>query len=399
MDFGFVRGSAFSGVDEMGRTITSIDGFCSYLVIVDRATRYKWVFLTTTKHPPLKEAERILQKFHSKLQQLHCTVRTNQGGELGKSHKFQKLVDQYRYTFTPTGTDNSRQNGLAKKPNQDLKRITKCLLHSAGLTSGYWSYAMNHAVFLANRIFHTGIHMTPYQAMHHVQPELGKLRIFGAKCYYKHTKNNQKNMDIPSKPGIFLGYKATMKNVYVRDDTTKKVHNVTHKTFDEAHMTVPTAEQPPMSQALLQAGYNNAHTTNKDEVIAGNNISVKIQLLSEHAKEPTRGTPGYTGLDLYSPTDIVVEPGEQVKIATDIIIAPAHGTYAQIAPRSSYAAKGISILGGVIDQDYRGNIYIITTNQSKSPFYIKYGQKLAQMIFKKIWTPKVEIVKTLDVTE
>lgn len=74
MDFGFVRGSAFSGVDEMGRTITSIDGFRSYLVIVDRATRYKWVFLTTTKHPPLKEAERILQKFHSKLQQLHCTV-------------------------------------------------------------------------------------------------------------------------------------------------------------------------------------------------------------------------------------------------------------------------------------------------------------------------------------
>ena len=61
-DFGFVRGSAFSKIDEQGRLITSKDGFRSYLIVVDRATRYKWVFLTTTRHPPLKELRTILEK-------------------------------------------------------------------------------------------------------------------------------------------------------------------------------------------------------------------------------------------------------------------------------------------------------------------------------------------------
>ena len=60
MDFGFVRGSAFSKRDELGRTITSIDGFLSYLIVVDRATRFKWTFLTTTKHPPIDEIESVL---------------------------------------------------------------------------------------------------------------------------------------------------------------------------------------------------------------------------------------------------------------------------------------------------------------------------------------------------
>ena len=40
MDFGFVRGTGFRIKQEDKPTITSIDGFNSYLIIVDRVTRY-----------------------------------------------------------------------------------------------------------------------------------------------------------------------------------------------------------------------------------------------------------------------------------------------------------------------------------------------------------------------
>ena len=40
MDFGFVRGSEYKLKQELGPTITSIDGFNSYLIIVDHITRY-----------------------------------------------------------------------------------------------------------------------------------------------------------------------------------------------------------------------------------------------------------------------------------------------------------------------------------------------------------------------
>ena len=65
MDFGFVRGSEYKVKNETGPTITSIDGFNSYLIIVDRVTRYIWIFLTTSKSPPINVAQRVLNKFKS----------------------------------------------------------------------------------------------------------------------------------------------------------------------------------------------------------------------------------------------------------------------------------------------------------------------------------------------
>ena len=192
MDFGFVRGSDWSSKSADDKLITSIDGFRSYLIVVDRATRYKWVFLTTTKSPPLKEVDSILQKFKHSVVNLHTTVRTDQGGELGKSTKFRKLVAEHGWTYEPTGSNSSAQNGIAEKPNQDLKNSCKCLLHAAGLGSQYWSYALNHSVYLANRLLHRTISMTPYQALHHRPPNLSHLRVFGARCYYKYTKKSRK---------------------------------------------------------------------------------------------------------------------------------------------------------------------------------------------------------------
>jgi hypothetical protein len=54
MDFGFVCGTNFQEKNKEGQTITSIDGKNSYLLIVNRATRYMWVFLSASKQPPLQ---------------------------------------------------------------------------------------------------------------------------------------------------------------------------------------------------------------------------------------------------------------------------------------------------------------------------------------------------------
>ena len=68
--------------------------------------------------------------------------------------------------------------------------MTQSLLHAAGLSSAYWSYAMNHAVYLYNRLYHSTMHMTPYQKLRHSPPSLKHLRVFGFKVYYKNTKKN-----------------------------------------------------------------------------------------------------------------------------------------------------------------------------------------------------------------
>ena len=50
-DFGFVRGSDFRMKTEEGKTVTSIDGKNSYCLIVDRATRYIWVYIGDQLRP------------------------------------------------------------------------------------------------------------------------------------------------------------------------------------------------------------------------------------------------------------------------------------------------------------------------------------------------------------
>ena len=50
IDFGFVRGSKYTIKQETGNTITSKDGYTSYFIIFDRATRYTRIFLTKERN-------------------------------------------------------------------------------------------------------------------------------------------------------------------------------------------------------------------------------------------------------------------------------------------------------------------------------------------------------------
>ena len=55
----------------------------------------------------------------------------------------------------------------------------------------------------------------------------------------------------------------------------------------------------------------------------------------------------------------------------------------QVRPRSGLAAKyGVTVLNapGTIDADYRGEIKVILVNLSDTPFEIKPGERIAQIV-------------------
>ena len=73
-------------------------------------------------------------------------------------------------------------------------------------------------------------------------------------------------------------------------------------------------------------------------------------------------------------------------------------SYVSIRDKSSLAAKGLLTLGGVIDNDYTGEIIIIMTSLIE-PIKIKKGQKIAQLIDSNILYPEIKLVKFLKDTE
>lgn len=66
MDFGFLRASTedFRATRaKTDRIVESFDGYTSYLLVVDKTTRYTWLFLTKTKKPPVEIIRIFLDKY------------------------------------------------------------------------------------------------------------------------------------------------------------------------------------------------------------------------------------------------------------------------------------------------------------------------------------------------
>ncbi|ABD52490.1 dUTPase [Vaccinia virus Ankara] len=130
------------------------------------------------------------------------------------------------------------------------------------------------------------------------------------------------------------------------------------------------------------------------------NINSPVRFVKEtnRAKSPTRQSPGAAGYDLYSAYDYTIPPGERQLIKTDISMSMPKFCYGRIAPRSGLSLKGIDIGGGVIDEDYRGNIGVILINNGKCTFNVNTGDRIAQLIYQRIYYPELEEVQSLDST-
>ena len=122
-------------------------------------------------------------------------------------------------------------------------------------------------------------------------------------------------------------------------------------------------------------------------------------MLSPGAIAPTRGSAGAAGYDLYANEDVTIGEGEFTPVSTGVTVAIPPGYYGRIAPRSGLAAKyGVIIGGGVIDEDYRGELKVLMSCLF-GMYEVSRGERIAQLILEKITTPELEIVDRLDETD
>ncbi|KAH0608902.1 uncharacterized protein H6S33_001130 [Morchella sextelata] len=121
-------------------------------------------------------------------------------------------------------------------------------------------------------------------------------------------------------------------------------------------------------------------------------MKLLVKKLSPKAQLPTRGSAFAAG----SHATIIPARGKAL-VDTDISIAVPAGTYGRIAPRSGLASKNfIDVGAGVIDADYRGQVKVLLFNHSDSDFEVKEGDRVAQLVLERIYTPEVEEVQDLE---
>ena len=132
------------------------------------------------------------------------------------------------------------------------------------------------------------------------------------------------------------------------------------------------------------------------------NLLINVMNLSDN-ELPTYAREGDAGMDICAAEDLEIPPMEWKVVRTGIHIELPEGYECQIRSRSGLAAKhGIQVLNspGTIDSGYRGEIMVILKNNHNTKSYeVKYGDRIAQMVFAKFLTAHFHKVKVLEGSE
>lgn len=130
----------------------------------------------------------------------------------------------------------------------------------------------------------------------------------------------------------------------------------------------------------------------------------RVSPLAERFPLPRYATSGSAGMDLYACIEgpVVIEPGERLLVPTGIAIQlPGPHVGAFIFARSGLAAKhGIQMANGVgvVDSDYTGEVICPLLNAGRSPYEIRPGDRIAQMVFLPVMLAQLLLVDELDPT-
>lgn len=152
-------------------------------------------------------------------------------------------------------------------------------------------------------------------------------------------------------------------------------------------------------------------------------IKIKIKKMEKDAKLPKKQKEGDAGFDAYiygfqkythkkidkskNPVDLnkseyILQPLQRVDCRLGFATEIPEGYYAQIVPRSGLAIwEGLTILNtpATIDSGFRNEWMVVIVNISNKPVKLKRGDRICQIIIKKLVKFEFEEVEKLSESE
>jgi dUTP pyrophosphatase len=119
--------------------------------------------------------------------------------------------------------------------------------------------------------------------------------------------------------------------------------------------------------------------------------------LEPGALAPRYAYAGDAGMDLATLGEHRLLPGDRMDVPTGVAIELPEGFYARLVGRSSTLRKrGLFVFEGIIDQGYRGPLFIYCENKTNVPVVIPDGSRIAQLIVTPIVQPALAQVEQLN---
>lgn len=131
-------------------------------------------------------------------------------------------------------------------------------------------------------------------------------------------------------------------------------------------LAVEGAELSESKKDLLRFIFTTfVNTIEQSNMVSHRVITIPIELCREDAKLPTYATDGSAAMDIYSPEEYTIGPGECIIIPTGLKVNIPIGYALLIQPRSGMSRKTklrVANTPGLIDSDYHEEIGVIIEN-------------------------------------
>jgi len=132
-------------------------------------------------------------------------------------------------------------------------------------------------------------------------------------------------------------------------------------------------------------------------------VKVAYRVLRDGARAPEYMSEHAAGMDLAACLEapVAIPPGGRAAIPTGIAIALPVGYEGQVRPRSGLAVKhSVTVLNapGTIDADYRGEVQVLLVNFGTSPYVVRRGDRIAQLVFAPVARATIETSSALTET-
>lgn len=122
-------------------------------------------------------------------------------------------------------------------------------------------------------------------------------------------------------------------------------------------------------------------------------------VLDDGAIMPARAHDADAGYDLFSPRTGVVPAHNAAVFDTGVHIAIPEGYCGLICVKSGLNIKGGILSTGLIDSAYTGSVRVKLYNLSDTPYFVRAGDKISQIVFLPIDSPTLKLVRELKPTE
>ena len=125
---------------------------------------------------------------------------------------------------------------------------------------------------------------------------------------------------------------------------------------------------------------------------------MKIKLLGD-TKCPERKRKNDCGWDFYLNDFVCFHKGETTIVDTGVCVEIPEGWAGLFALRSSICKTGLTLQNPLVDNNYRGELHLLITNNTDKDFCFYKGDRIASLYCFPYLTEDLEIVEELSETD